>query len=152
MIIKGRPFFFLPVLLAVVLGCSQRNPNAPATVTGSVSYKGEPLTAGSVSFHLKDGANFSAGITSDGTYTAAQVPAGEAVITVETESANTNRPQMTYGGARGKDKMMTSKPRDMPTVQGKYRPIPRNYADPAKSPLKETIKPGKQTINIEVKD
>ena len=54
-------------LIAVVMlvGCKQNNPNAPARVTGKVTYNGSPVTGGNVYFHTKDGGAIAAPIGGD---------------------------------------------------------------------------------------
>ena len=44
-----RSLWRLALALALLAGC-QRNPNAPASISGTVTYKGEPVPAGSVVF------------------------------------------------------------------------------------------------------
>jgi hypothetical protein len=156
----------LPLLLLVVVGCGPSNPNAPGSVSGQVIYKGEALTAGTVGFHNKDKGLFGATIRPDGTFVATDIPTGEMVVTVETESANPNQGKgpIEYkggfgGGAEGKygkggkgqqqgsKKAAQSSPApegaNKETASGKYVKIPAKYADPAKSDLKLTIKAGK---------
>ena len=80
----------------VLTGCKPSNPNAPAKVTGKVTYNGSAVTGGSVSFHYKDGGKVSAPIGSDGTYSAIDIPTGDAMVTVETESINPENKKTEY--------------------------------------------------------
>ncbi len=91
----------LTLFAIVALGCGDRNPSAPAFVSGSVKYKGEVLKAGTVQFHSDMGV-YPAPINSDGTYVNRDVPVGELVVTVETESVNPDKKKETYGGDRAK--------------------------------------------------
>ena len=77
---------------ALVLGCKSENPNAPGRVSGKVTYNGQPVTGGTVTFHSKkDGAKIPVSISSDGRYSAFDIPDGEMDVTVETESLNPDR-------------------------------------------------------------
>ena len=67
----------LSVLLAAVGGCSKR-----ATVTGTVTYQGRPVTYGSVIFLNADNTARSGAIAADGHYTIEGVPLGTVKIAV----------------------------------------------------------------------
>src|SRR5262249_5040643 len=74
-ILVGLPFFTLALL---VVGCSSEG-----TLSGKVTYKGEPVQGGSVYFHPegKDG-NFPSVIQTDGSYSVSKLPRGTAKISV----------------------------------------------------------------------
>src|SRR2546421_12867772 len=82
----------LCLALALVFGCSKRNPNAPASVNGKVTYKGAAVPAGTITFNAKAG-KYTTSLSTDGTYSSSDLPIGEMVVTVETESVQ--------GGERG---------------------------------------------------
>jgi hypothetical protein len=69
------------ILLASVtaIGCGGAG---GGTVSGKVSYQGTSLTAGAVTFYGKDGKTATAVVQADGTYTAKNVPIGEAKVAV----------------------------------------------------------------------
>jgi hypothetical protein len=160
---KGRLFLVLPLILALVSGCV-KNPNAPAQVSGTVTYNGQPLKGGMLTLHSKDAGVYSAGIRSDGTYSATDLPAGEMVVTVETESVNPNKKTPQYGGGRGAPPPKGAgpqpyKPPGAPADAGtkgpdpaEYVKIPAKYADPKKSGLTVTLSQGRQTHNFELTD
>jgi hypothetical protein len=52
-------------------------------VSGIVTYKGKPLAAGKIVFHLKDGEFVGTKVKEDGTYRLSRVPEGTWKITVE---------------------------------------------------------------------
>jgi len=163
------------LMVALLLVGCQRNPNAPASVNGKVTYNGGPVTGGSVSFHFKDGVRFDAVIRGDGTYFLTDIPAGEATVSVETESINPANKKTDYSSPPGVGMMggkyggKAAAPKPSPGGSGKgakmspapdgaaggdsvYMKIPSKYADKDKSGLSVTLKEGKQTSNFELTD
>lgn len=144
-------------LLAMTLGCGSKNVLAPATISGGVSFKGKTLTGGSVSFYTSTGTPYSASIALDGTYSLADLPVGEMVVCVETESINPDLKASTSGDANRRLAMMGQ--RKGPQGQGgpvasgnepKYMKIPEKYAKQKTSPLTYTVKNGRQVYNIDL--
>lgn len=160
MTLKGRFLIlvaFLPLLVAIAPGCQKGNPNAPAKVTGKVTYKGSPLTGGNVAFHTKDAGNFNFSIGSDGTYNGTDLPVGDMVVTVETESINPNKKQAEYKGAKGrpgaaKGMEMSPMPKGFQPGGGEYVKIPEKYADKNKSGLSVKLNSGTQVKDIALTD
>jgi hypothetical protein len=158
--------FFLASLLFVVLvaaGCSQSN--SPSRVSGKITYKGQPVPSGTVSFYRtgeEQSGAYSFPLKSDGTYEGAGLLPEEMLVTVETESANTKRPTPKYGAPGGKgnnpmaeyDKMMQEKgfKPAAPTDAGQYVPIPKKYAEKKSSPLRAPLKRGKNVLNFDLMD
>ena len=165
----------LLLMTALVVGCGGKK-NAPATVSGSVTYKNAPVTGGTIAFHSEGGV-YSGVILPDGTYTIVDVPVGDMVVTVDTEALNPNIKKETYtgqtkggpgggkyGAAGGKSPAPSpsgakakyeASPAGEGSPQGEagtYVQIPRTYADKNKSTLKVNVKDGKQQINLELKD
>jgi hypothetical protein len=157
----------------LLLGCKQTNPNAPARVSGKVTYNGSPVTGGSVTFHFKEGGPITMGISEDGSYSGTDIPAGDAVVTVETESINPDKKHTTYGAVggvgsgpaamygkrspvrkapEGKGEKESPAPEGATTANLVYVKIPKKYSDPATSGLTVTLKPGNQTHNIALTD
>ena len=80
---SGRQAQAVLVLLTLAIsGCSDRR--TTATVTGTVSYQGKPLTAGKVSFFGPNDQVASALIDEDGSYAANDVPLGAVRVSVST--------------------------------------------------------------------
>jgi hypothetical protein len=102
-------------------------PGKTGAVQGKVTYKGLPVTGGTVAFHPAKGKPVVAKIQADGGYSAKDVPVGEVVVAVETESV-----KKAGGGA-------------------KYVKIPAKYAGPKTSGITVTIKEGKQTYDIDLR-
>ena len=147
----------LVTLLGFLGGCSSGNPNVPATISGTVTYKGTPLLGGSMMFHGKETV-YPAAIGSDGTYLGRDFPIGEMTVTIETETLNpeTKNAKPYPGKAMaGKDKMAEQfrpPPEGVTVAAPTYVKIPAKYADKTKSGLTMTLKPGKQTENFKLTD
>jgi hypothetical protein len=146
----GRLVLASALLVLVALGCGYKNPNAPASVTGKVTYKGKPVPAGTVRFHSQDAGSVTCQLDVDGSYSSTDVPAKEMTVTVETESAKptdtpANQARKQSGSAPPPPGSEKSKPLE-------YVKIPEKYAKTKDTPLKTTLKPGKNTYNIELTD
>lgn len=153
MITHARLLVILPLALVVcAVGCNTRK-TLPSTVSGSVKYKSKVVGGGTVMFHFKDGAPYSAPIKPDGTYLASQIPTGEAQVTVETESANTGRNDPTYGKGKGGAGAMSPTPGGRKSGPvGEYVKIPAKYGDKNKSGLTYTVVSGRQTKDWDLTD
>ena len=159
-------------LVFVLSGCS-RNPNAPAKVSGKVTHNGNKVTAGTVTFSSNDRGSYTAVIKSDGTYETADLPLGDYMVSIETESANPDLKQKEYkgggpdatGGKYGKfggggmkqkerDTAAGSSPRpdDAPATQGSYTKIPAKYNDPAQSGLTISLSKGSNKKDFALTD
>jgi hypothetical protein len=121
----------LSVLAALfVIGCG-----SPPTgeISGVVTYNGELLPSGVVSFVAESGRNRDkvqlAGITSDGRYHIPRCLCGEVRISVQTPPAIRGR----FAGA------------SIPTIE-----LPQQYADANISGLTYTVQPGPQTFDIKL--
>lgn len=130
----------------MLAGCGS---GSNGTVSGKVSYKGQPLKGGNVSIIPKKGGTLSSPIAEDGSYKISKVPIGSATITVETKSLRPV-PQKSLPGPYAKA------PKDVlpQGVQGdpkRYVRIPDKYADPEGSGLSLDVKGGVQTHNIDLK-
>jgi hypothetical protein len=131
----------------VLAGCGNRG-----SVSGKVYFKEQPLGGGTVVFTSADGQGSKvADIQPDGSYTMDAIPAGPMKIAVETESVRPSRtagpppglpmpsPDKIPAGVDAKTVYSGSRP-----VPRKYIPIPRDYADIAKSGLEYAVTPGPQ--------
>jgi len=125
------------VLLAAALaGCS----SGPATgeVFGKVTFKGQPVTEGTITFlNPNEGGAAEAEIGKDGSYTVSgKVVVGEylVVITPPVHIVDTDP---------GKS---PPAPVEKPAPN-----IPQKYRQQGTTPFKETIKPGKNELNFDMK-
>ena len=100
-------------------GCGTSNKGGP--VTGMVTYKGTPLTTGSVRLHPKTGEPMMGTIDGNGNYMVGEVPPGEYTVSVEVNTASTV--MVPKGGA------------PMPGIPDPPKPvgIPAKFADPKTS-------------------
>lgn len=145
------------LFLGLLVGCNSSSPHAPAKVSGQVKYKGEVLKGGSIAFHVEKGPTYSSSIGQDGTYEVIDLPEGNLVVTVETESVNTNAKPPTYGGDKGAKlaaERMAKEGRGGPSKmpEGLYRKIPSKYNNSKTSPLSVTLAAGRQIHEFDLKD
>jgi hypothetical protein len=162
----------LSLFLLIVFGCSRSGPT-PCSVTGKVTYKGQPVTGGTIAFHRivatgadeEQSGSYGFSIKPDGTYEGASMPPEEYIVTIETESINPDRKTLIYqqpmGG--GKNKMTADdykkKMQEMgkfsgvTEAQGAYVKIPAKYGDKKSSPLKtKKLENGKNQLNFDLTD
>jgi len=130
--------FVLLTAAAFVAGCG-----GGAKVSGTVTLDGQVLKAGTVTFHPTGSGSVGTGtISLDGRYEIAagldkSLPPGEYVVTVEATEAAIASAEQPAGPPRppGPAKRFT----------------PAKYAEKATSDLKFTVKPGQNTIDLELK-
>jgi hypothetical protein len=142
---------FVPGLLLLTVGCGSKG-----TITGTVSFKGTPITAGTIVFAPDSGEPSVNAPISDGKYSADKVPIGPAKVTVSSTYSVGSSPMQQMMKKSG-EKM----PEDLPEGARKLMEgaaqakkgirIPGDYADPSKSGLTYTVKSGKQTHDIDLK-
>lgn len=125
-------------------GCGNRKAVA---VRGKVTYRGAPLTMGSVVLISEDGQTSARGpIQPDGTYEIDKAPLGK----VKAGVSNPPPP-----GARGGQPL--SGPRNDPETKqaralaGQYVPTPEKYTDPQKAGLSYDIPSGGRTLDIDLR-
>lgn len=141
---------FLGVLCLLVplalAGCTSKR----GTVSGVVTYKGQPLGNGTVSFVSADGKGTTGAIQPDGHYQVNDAPLGPVTISVVTVPpppdasapkgwgglGKVTDPNLVGGGAAGS--------------AGKYVKIPDKYKDAKSSGLTYDVKGGKQKFDIEL--
>jgi hypothetical protein len=130
-----------------------------ATISGTVTYKGEPLTAGYVAFYDTNGQTASGRIDADGHYTVYKAPVGEvkvAVFTIDPTAkppvglTKKKQPGGVYEEAMAKSKQTSNGEMIAPARPGKFVPIPARYKDPEQSGLTFTVKSGSQTIDLDL--
>ena len=168
-----RIAFVLPLfLLALTAGCSGKGNMSAAKVSGKVTYNGSPVTGGSVTFHyanMKDeqghdltNQSVSCTIGPDGTYSNTDMPVGDTVVTVETESAKHETASAAdyaqkmggkmAGKGGGKIEASPAPPGFEGNKGGAYVKIPAKYADKSSSGLKKNLSRGSNTFDIPLSD
>jgi len=159
------------MLLVLAAGCT-RNPSAPASISGKITYNGQLVTGGSIAFLTETQTPYTGSIKADGTYTIVDLPEGPMTVTIETISANRTPSSQGYGGAQGKamEKAMEKgaageggrmpgpggrspgPPGAEPDAGGAYVKIPAKYADATMSDLKVTVTKGKNQHDFTLTD
>ena len=131
----------LVLFVLAFTGCSRPK----GTVTGKVSYNGEAVPSGTVSFYGKDDEVSSAPIGPDGTYEATKVPLGEVKVTVTTPPP----PDENAAERLKKNPMVIDKGIDI--KQQKVVSVPRKYNLPGTSGIRLTVTQGSQPFDITLK-
>jgi hypothetical protein len=134
--IGGWGYPLLASLLMAVCGCG-----STATVSGKVTYQGQPVTYGWVSFVSEDHTAKSDVIQPDGAYTVAGVRPGRVKIAVGSREPSKGR---------GKSSPAQKAGDSNPTSTGWF-PIPRKYEDPEQAGLDCNIESGHVNHDIELK-
>ena len=120
------------VTTVVLLGCGGNKSVLPtATVSGTITYQGKPLTVGEVIFFHKSGQAVSGEIGTDGTF---KLAAFQGKNQVAVDSRAPDQPNPNSGG----------RPRVFP---GKSL-IPNRYADASTSDITIDVKPGDNKLDI----
>lgn len=146
---KSRFVLLLPLCLVALYGCSKAGGDT-ASLTGKVTYKGEPVPGGMMTIHTKESGFHSFSLNADGTFSKKELPPGsDLTVTLETETLNPTKPS--YGGAKHQKDVKDSTPEGA-SVKGNYRKIPRKYADIKTSPLRITLNKGENKQDFELTD
>jgi hypothetical protein len=158
MIFQQRLLLVCPLFLVLACGCGTTG-SAPASVHGKVTYNGQPVKGGTVTF-IGSG-TYQLPIDKDGNYAGRDLPIGDLVVTVETESAKPkeNGQKQRYVGGQGQDamkgaetmqKMLKKGGQAVSQPRGEYVKIPRRYSNPKETPLKFNVTKGDQKIDLEL--
>jgi hypothetical protein len=157
--LKFRLGLLLALVLGLVAGCGT-NSATPARVSGTVTYNGQPVKAGNISFHTDKG-SYSSSLSATGTYEIVDLPMGSAAVTIETESQNPDKKAQAYGGGMGPKmdpgKMAGGAPagaggKSKEEMAALYVKIPAKYADPKTTTLNVTLERGRQVKNFDLTD
>jgi len=139
---------FLIAMTGLLAGCGRSG--SSSSVTGSVTYKGKPVTGGTMLLHGKDKV-FPASLGPDGNYICPSVPAGEYTVTINTEGLKKNVVDPVIGGEEQKlfeNKDLAKARASIPA----YVPIPGKYADAKTSGLTLTVGSGSNTKDLQLTD
>jgi hypothetical protein len=129
-----------PAVMLLILAAAGCGPPT-ATVTGKVTLKGAPVTAGAVTFHGENKFVQSAVIDANGAYNISNAPVGPVKVSVASAKPRAAPP----GG-----KAATAKhPGDKGGAAAVAAvPIPDKYKDPNQSGLNFELKAGEQVIDL----
>jgi hypothetical protein len=129
-------WLLVPVLLVSVWGCGSNN---TATVTGKVTFKGQPLRCGSVVFRSVEKRNHTGMIGTDGVYTAINVPMGKMRVAVISRDPSKTPPD-------------TKKGATAPAPVEGWFPVPSKYETAGGGDLNCDVDAPQVTYNIELKE
>ena len=119
------------------LGCG--NQRKTITLTGIVTYQGNPVTVGMIYFHAPDNQMAGGVILEDGHYTATDVPVGEVRVSLQV-----------------KDPGLYALPKGSPAAAPKkseskgVTSLPPKFADPSQSGLSYTITAATSTLDVKI--
>jgi len=143
----------------LLAGCG-RSGSAGNSVAGSVTYKGNPVTGGTMLFHGKD-KPYPATLGPDGSYTCQGVPLGDYTVTIDNkwlEKVGDAESMMKNMGRFGEDvaggyKEGLAKMKEMGQgTMPKYVPIPEKYANAKTSELTVKVESAKNTKDLQLTD
>ena len=137
-------------LVAVSLaGCGRAAP-ATGTVSGVITYQGQPLAAGTVTFRNDKKGLVAGGLLlgSDGRYELLtggkkQIPVGDYAVVIS--------PPEPYQ-LDAADRAAGKAPPPAPAPADVLRQIPKKYRSPSTSGLQFTVKPGANTFDLDMND
>jgi hypothetical protein len=165
---------FVVCLAAAVLGCTQKT-----SVTGTITYKGQPVKAGTVYFLYEQGGQYQSDLKPDGSYQFMDVPAGNVRVLVDTETFNPEQKPLSYsqqqrkvsqgyaksmneydqamgrGGGEKKDAAAAApglSKEQKEALAKVYVKIPKNYASEKTTPLTYTVERGPQVKTFDLSD
>jgi hypothetical protein len=145
----------LAVLALALAGCGR---SKKADVSGTISYRGAPVTGGTLTLYPVGGKRETAipvFIKKSGAFVTTGVPPGDYEVAIETESVK--KVAKGYDTKDMKPPSTVKMPEKMANPQQSgdvpvYVEIPRKYADPKTSGLKWTITKGKNEKPFELTD
>jgi hypothetical protein len=159
--LKFRLGLSVALPLVLLAGC-YKNAYAPASISGRVTYKGNPVPGGTITFHPEGGKSpYSKFLDPEGRYEITDVLTGENVkVTIETESLNPKNKKAAYPGKASGSKVDAEYKKAMDAMKGQqagqptgtYVPIPAKYRKAKDTPLAVAIEAGSQTHNFELTD
>jgi hypothetical protein len=128
-----RRIVAVAVVLLLLVGCGPKGKKG--AVTGTVTYKGQPVNNAALLLYPASGGNnpITVPVTQEGTFSASDLPPGEYKVVVQGSAAQ--------GAASGA--AMATKP----TIQ-----FPNKYKQLTSTDLKCTVAKGQETVNLDLKD
>jgi hypothetical protein len=133
-------------LVVFTVGCG-----GPENVSGKVTYKGKPVTYGSVTMFASDGVPRYGELGEGGAYTVEDVPVGEVQVAVQ--SPNPVDAALAESDKFGKQDPGTQQalPAKPGVIPGKWFPIPSRYENVRDSGLVFTVESGANSFDIDLK-
>ena len=138
------------LILGVLVGCGDGN---KATVSGKVTYKGAPVTGGTLTLYPSSGTPYPVNINANGAFNVSDVPVGQMGVAVSTDNVPTTQGyQMPPGVTPPKDMATPEAPKIDMSNQEKKVIIPAKYRDPKTSGFTWDVKGGKNTRDFDLTD
>lgn len=163
-------------LAAAVLGCGSRR----ASVTGTITYKGQPVKAAAVYFYFDQGGMYPCDLHPDGTYEMTDIPTGPVKVVVDNAAWDPeqkpatqsqyqqrmakgyNKEMNEYDARMGRGGAATKKEEGLAApglskekkeeLAKLYVKIPKKYANDKTTTLWFTVEGGGQTKNFDLTD
>ncbi len=144
-------FISLAVMLFFLVGCGGGKGAPAGTVSGKITYKGQPVNGAALQLTQTagQGDTINIPVTQEGTFSVADVPAGDYIVVVVPSSGASpvHIPKNTDPAKLAEAKAKVEATKTPPTI-----PIPEKYKQRLTSGLNITIAAGQQTKDIELKD
>ena len=144
---------FLSLILSVgifcLVGCGGP-PAAPKTVvTGTVTYKGQPVNGAALQLYPTEGAGepTNVPVAQDGTYRAADLAVGEYIVVVVPSEGRGQSMKGVDKAKMAEYQAQADAMKSTPTIK-----IPDKYKKRLDNPLKMTVSKGEQKIPLELTD
>ncbi len=128
----------LCLVIFACMGCGS-GPST-ATVTGTVTFEGGPVKAGTICFVPLDGIPRQGDIQPDGSYRVDDIPLGDAIIVINPPAVEDPNKHM-----RIKEQ------KDTAVIQPPPPPFPTKYIDMSTSDLRYSVKSGENVHKVEMK-
>ena len=136
--------------LTALTGCGD---SSKAAVSGKVTYKGAPVTGGTLTLYPTSGTPFPVNINANGTFNASDAPIGQMGVSISTDNVVSFQGyQMPPGVQPPKDVNSPAQPNIDTSNAPKKVEIPAKYKDPKTSGLTWDVKGGKQSKDFELTD
>lgn len=137
---------FAATALLVAAGCAPTK----TTATGRVTYRGKPVTWGSVVLVAADGVSYPGVLQADGSFAIPGVPAGPVRILVRNPEPRPAPPGPPRAGGRPGGPQIAVDTGDRgPAAGSGWTPIPEKYADPDRAGLLAEVRPG-EPLRVEL--
>ncbi|HXD87272.1 MAG TPA: DUF3823 domain-containing protein [Urbifossiella sp.] len=139
--------------LASLAGCGGKSKSSQGVVTGTITYKGQPVNAAGLQLYNEKselGESINVPVNQDGTYRAADIAPGtyKVVVLVSSGESPLHIPKtMTDPAKLAEAKAKQEAAKTPATIK-----IPSSYTMPATTKLTMTVQAGEQTIPLELKD
>jgi hypothetical protein len=150
-------YALLPCLSLLMVGCgSSGNALVPSSISGKLTYKGKPIKGGILKFYNDQGTGYDANISQDGTFSATDIPMGELVVVVDTDSlkpsdtaTKSKESSMRKNAAQQQPPPGVAAP---PKLEDIFVQVPAKYKNPKTSTMTITIVKGRNVKDIDLTD